>query len=149
MTQMSQSDRTASRFCLKESCCAAAFTRRPGASLITVVIPDQPSGSAMHRVRRRPGNPLHRLARSGLLVAILVAANTTQASAREGDPGAAPLQACRSDSSKYCSDLDRTGGGEAACLRQFYINLSQPCQAALDARGSAGAPPGGDDDDAE
>jgi len=83
-----------------------------------------------------------------LLVTILVAAGLVQASAREGDPGAATLRACRSDSSKYCSSLDRMGGGEAACLRQFYINLSQPCQAALDARGSAGAPPGGDDDEA-
>lgn len=78
---------------------------------------------------------LRRWARSGALVGCLLALGMAQAHARDPgiDPGTGALRACRRDAEKYCSGLDRMGGGERACLRQFYLNLSKPCQAALDA----------------
>jgi hypothetical protein len=81
---------------------------------------------------------LRRWVRSAALVGCLLALGLAQARARDSGT----LRACRQDAEKYCSSLDRMGGGERACLRQFYINLSKPCQGALD----AAAQPAGEGD---
>lgn len=43
-------------------------------------------------------------------------------------------RACRQDRQQFCPDIGRRGGVVAACLRQYYVNLSHACRAAL--RGS-------------
>lgn len=56
--------------------------------------------------------------------------------ARAQDAGAAATgmkAACRADYRAHCVGNDPAAPIAAACLSQFYVNLSKNCQAALDA----------------
>ena len=56
-----------------------------------------------------------------------------------GNAGVALKSACRTDYRAHCVGSDPAAPIAAACLAQFYLNLSKTCQAALDAYN---APPG-------
>ncbi len=47
--------------------------------------------------------------------------------------GVALKSACRTDYRAHCVGNDPAAPIAAACLAQFYVNLSKNCQAALDA----------------
>ncbi len=47
--------------------------------------------------------------------------------------GTALKSACRTDYRAHCVGNDPAAPIAAACLAQFYLNLSKNCQAALDA----------------
>ncbi len=47
--------------------------------------------------------------------------------------GTALKSACRTDYRAHCVGTDPAAPIAAACLSQFYLNLSKTCQAALDA----------------
>ena len=49
------------------------------------------------------------------------------------NPSVALKSACRTDYRAHCVGTDPAAPIEAACLAQFYLNLSKNCQAALDA----------------
>ncbi len=57
-----------------------------------------------------------------------------------GGAAAAMRSACRSDYRAHCVGNDPAAPIAAACLAQYYLNLSKNCQAALDAYN---APQGG------
>ena len=67
------------------------------------------------------------------LLALLVGSSTAaQAQGSEGNAAAALKSACRVDYRAHCSGNDPTPPIAAACLAQFYVNLSTGCRTALD-----------------
>ena len=80
--------------------------------------------------------------KSTMILALLVSISTPKiavAQVNEGNSGAGLKSACRADYRAHCSGADPAPVIAAACLAQFYVNLSKNCQAALDAYN---APPG-------
>lgn len=71
--------------------------------------------------------------RAGLLA--LAACGPVAAWAQGSDAGAATAlkAACRTDYRAHCVGSDPAAPIAAACLSQYYLNLSKNCQAALDA----------------
>ena len=69
------------------------------------------------------------------LVVAAVLAGSAAARAQTSDPGAAIAMksSCRADYRAHCTGNDPAAPIAAACLSQFYVNLSKNCQAALDA----------------
>lgn len=69
-------------------------------------------------------------------ISALMACSPAAAWAQEGEArnmGAALKSACRTDYRAHCVGSDPAAPIAAACLAQFYLNLSKNCQAALDA----------------
>ena len=78
----------------------------------------------------------------GVGISALAACAPAAAWAQENDkvnPGVALKSACRTDYRAHCVGSDPAAPIAAACLAQYYLNLSKNCQAALDAYN---APPG-------
>ena len=70
-------------------------------------------------------------------VVMLVAGNPAAALAQNRDASSAAAMSmkasCRTDYRAHCVGSDPSAPIAAACLAQFYVNLSKGCQAALDA----------------
>lgn len=69
-------------------------------------------------------------------ISVLVACGPVAAWAQGNDAGAAAAgmkAACRTDYRAHCVGNDPAAPIAAACLSQYYLNLSKNCQAALDA----------------
>lgn len=69
-------------------------------------------------------------------VSALIACNPAAAWAQGSEArnnGAALKSTCRTDYRAHCVGNDPAPPIAAACLAQFYLNLSKNCQAALDA----------------
>jgi hypothetical protein len=79
-----------------------------------------------------------------LLALTVAAAPAAQAQTRQNDTGAALKSSCRVDYRAHCSGADPTPPIAAACLSQFYINLSKNCQAALNAYNNPATEPSDD-----
>lgn len=59
---------------------------------------------------------------------------TAQTAGRSSAAAAAALRSsCKADYSAHCVGNDPSAPIAAACLAQFYVNLSKGCQAALNA----------------
>jgi hypothetical protein len=74
---------------------------------------------------------------------LALAALAAPACAQPAVPGLLLQRACRQDQHRYCAAIDDSGATEAACLRQYYINLAPACRAALEARDAAAGAPSG------
>ena len=85
--------------------------------------------------RRGGAGWLSVLWRAGIaaLVACAPAATARAQGEETVNPGVALKSACRADYRAHCVGNDPAAPIAAACLAQFYINLSKGCQAALDA----------------
>jgi len=69
-------------------------------------------------------------------VSALIVCGPAAAWAQSSDPvntGAALKSVCRTDYRAHCVGTDPSAPIAAACLSQYYLNLSKNCQAALDA----------------
>ncbi len=75
-----------------------------------------------------------------LAAAVWAAPGWAQQAADPDAQNAAVLRrVCKADYAAHCTGDDPAPAIEKACLAQFYVNLSQGCQAALDAaRGDTG-----------
>ncbi len=82
-----------------------------------------------------------KILRAGLLALLAGGSTVTQAQVPQGDSGAGLKSACRTDYRAHCRGNDPTPPIAAACLAQFYVNLSRNCQAALDAYNSPSSEP--------
>ena len=103
---------------------------------INVPETSHPAGPQAWRLPGRRGGAGWRpvLWRAG--VSALLACGPAVAWAQGGDAantGVALKSACRTDYRAHCVGTDPAAPIAAACLSQFYLNLSQNCQAALDA----------------
>ncbi len=58
---------------------------------------------------------------------------TARAQVSENDRATALKTACRTDYRNHCTGNDPAAPVAAACLAQFYVNLSKNCQTALEA----------------
>lgn len=68
------------------------------------------------------------------LLMLLVGGSTAAlAQTGEGDAATALKSACRNDYRAHCIGGNPAPPIAAACLAQFYVNLSKTCQTALDA----------------
>lgn len=84
---------------------------------------------------------LKRRVATGIAVAVVLGAGRPVLAQESGEQR---LQAaCKDDYQTYCSGDDAGVAVETACLRQYYINLSMRCRAALDQQQNAAA--GGED----
>lgn len=101
---------------------------------------DAPETSHLAGLRRwrssaeRSGGRFPLLWRAG--ISALIACGPVTAQAQGTDAGAAATgmkAACRTDYRAHCVGSDPAAPIAAACLSQFYLNLSKNCQAALDA----------------
>ncbi len=76
-------------------------------------------------------------------IVMLVAGSSAAAFAQSSDSSSATAMSmkasCRTDYRAHCTGNDPSAPIAAACLAQFYVNLSKSCQAALNAYN---APPG-------
>ena len=82
-------------------------------------------------------------------IAVLLACAPAAAWAQGSDAantGVALKSACRADYRAHCVGTDPSAPIAAACLSQYYLNLSKTCQTALDAYN---APPGTDTEQQE
>lgn len=72
-----------------------------------------------------------------MAVAALIAGSPAAALAQSAGPSSATVTSmklsCRADYRAHCSGSDPSAPIAAACLAQFYLNLSKSCQSALDA----------------
>ena len=85
---------------------------------------------------RRSGARWRPVAWGTAAIAALVACAPSAAWAQGSEtanPGVALKSACRTDYRAHCVGNDPAAPIAAACLAQFYLNLSKNCQAALDA----------------
>ena len=82
---------------------------------------------------------MHKILTFAMLLAFLTGPVIALAQVREENSGLALKSACRADYRAHCSGADPAPAIAAACLAQFYVNLTKNCQAALDAYN---APPG-------
>ena len=77
------------------------------------------------------------------VIAALVAGSPAAALAQNSDSSSTAAMSmkasCRTDYRAHCTGNDPSAPIAAACLAQFYVNLSKGCQAALNAYN---APPG-------
>ena len=64
---------------------------------------------------------------------VLISPRIAQAQAAENGAATALKSACRQDYRLHCTGNDPAPPVAAACLAQFYVNLSKNCQAALEA----------------
>ena len=76
----------------------------------------------------------------GLLAFFIGSSTVAQAQVSEGDAAATMKSACRTDYRAHCIGSDPAPPIAAACLAQFYVNLSKNCQAALDAYNTSSNP---------
>ncbi len=68
------------------------------------------------------------------LLMLLVGGSTAAlAQSSDGDAASALRSACRNDYRAHCVGSNPAPPIAAACLAQFYVNLSKNCQIALDA----------------
>ena len=75
----------------------------------------------------------------GAAVSVLAVCAPMAASAQGSDAnaaGTAMKSSCRADYRAHCVGSDPASPIAAACLSQFYLNLSKNCQVALDAYNS-------------
>ena len=70
---------------------------------------------------------------AALLIFLVGGYASAQAQVGEGNAATALKSACRIDYRAHCTGSDPAPPIEAACLAQFYVNLSTGCRAALDA----------------
>ena len=68
-----------------------------------------------------------------LLIALIGGSTAAQAQASDGEAATALRSACRNDYRAHCVGSNPAPPIAAACLAQFYVNLSKTCQTALDA----------------
>jgi hypothetical protein len=73
---------------------------------------------------------LKRRVATGIAVAVVLGAAQPVLAQESGGQGLEA--ACKEDYQSFCSGDNPGVAMEAACLRQYYINLSMPCRAALD-----------------
>lgn len=71
--------------------------------------------------------------KAALLIVLIGGSTAAQAQAGNGETATALKSACRTDYRAHCSGNDPAPPIAAACLGQFYLNLSKTCQTALDA----------------
>ena len=96
----------------------------------------RPAGRPIWRSPRRRGGAGRLPGFCGVGISALVACVPAVAQAQETEkvnPGVALKSACRTDYRAHCVGNDPAAPIAAACLAQFYVNLSKNCQAALDA----------------
>ncbi len=101
-----------------------------------------PAGPPPWRPLRRRGGAGWVPCLWGASITVLVAYGPAAVWAQENEKvntGVALKSACRTDYRAHCVGSDPAAPIAAACLAQFYLNLSKTCQAALDAYN---APPG-------
>ena len=93
--------------------------------------PDGPQAWRLPSRRGRAGWPV---LWAGISALIACGPATAWAQGNETrDTGMALKSACRADYRAHCVGNDPAAPIAAACLAQFYLNLSKNCQAALDA----------------
>ena len=68
-----------------------------------------------------------------LLMFLIGGSTAAQGQAGNGETASVLKSACRNDYRAHCVGSNPAPPIEAACLAQFYINLSKNCQMALDA----------------
>lgn len=68
-----------------------------------------------------------------LLILLIGGSMAEQAQAGDGETANALKSACRNDYRAHCMGSNPAPPIAAACLAQFYVNLSKTCQLALDA----------------
>ena len=71
--------------------------------------------------------------KAALLISLIGGSSTALAQASDGEAASALKSNCRNDYRAHCMGSNPAPPIEAACLAQFYINLSKTCQVALDA----------------
>ena len=71
--------------------------------------------------------------KAAMLMFLICGSTAAQAQASNGETASALKTACRNDYRAHCVGSDPAPSIAAACLAQFYINLSKNCQIALDA----------------
>jgi len=79
-----------------------------------------------------------------LCLMIAGGAAAAQAQTRGNNYGAALKSTCRADYQAHCSGNDPAPPIAAACLAQFYVNLSKNCQTALNAYNNPSTEPSED-----
>ena len=84
---------------------------------------------------------MRKLSTSTLLVVASLAGSASAQTGPTPAASAALLQTCRTDYAAHCVGQNPAPPIAAACLSQYYVNLSADCRAALDAYNH----PGGDD----
>lgn len=76
-----------------------------------------------------------------LAALILASPAIAQAQGSEGNSASALKSACQVDYRAHCSGRDPAPPIVAACVAQYYVNLSRNCQIALDAYNSPASEP--------
>ena len=74
-----------------------------------------------------------RILTAALVVFLMGSSAAAQAQAGNSETASALKSACRNDYRAHCTGSDPAPPIAAACLAQFYLNLSKNCQLALDA----------------
>lgn len=86
-------------------------------------------------VRRAVAKVQPRLLDAAMLALVAISPAAALAQARDAGSAAAMSMksSCRADYRAHCIGSDPSASIAAACLSQFYVNLSKGCQTALDA----------------
>jgi len=95
--------------------------------------PNPGAGGTFQRlIEQEEATPMSKTLRVALL-ALVCGASGVQAQTRDNAAGAGLKSACRADYRAHCTGNDPAPPIAAACLSQYYVNLSKNCQAALEA----------------
>lgn len=71
--------------------------------------------------------------KAALLISLIGGPSAALAQASDGEAANALKANCRNDYRAHCTGSNPAPPIAAACLAQFYLNLSKTCQIALDA----------------
>jgi len=86
---------------------------------------------------------MSKILKAAFFAYVIGSSTIAQAQTNETNSAAATAMksSCRADYRAHCTGSDPAAPIAAACLAQFYVNLSKNCQTALDAYNRPGGEP--------